>query len=346
MECDCSTLVREKRSEASVPKYMPNKEQKPELETHLRLHWAQRKPWLRAIELVSGIKVSASWQRQPVGPAGSVSALVTTTGAAIALNAKQDVAFTQCSAANAFLLFPTGRGVSVASSDGEWQPVDMPFQVGARSLFSLRFAKNSQVIILSPVRMTSFVGPFIKPLPQPSLTGLIKRYLGDIRFYVDEAHATALTKELFEQFAHLQAGCLLPPVQESLAMDRRLVRAIEKIEQNPDWLFNLQELAIHSSASERNLYYLMKHHTGMTPYRFYQRNRLIRVRRRLVDCRGNEPHISRYAVDEGFSHLGRFAALYREHFGELPSETVSWRQRILDADGGAENLTRQEFAFS
>ena len=29
-----------------------------------------------------------------------------------------------------------------------------------------------------------------------------------------------------------------------------------------------------------------------------------------------------------FSHFGRFAALYREHFGELPSETVQWRRRL------------------
>ncbi len=53
-----------------------------------------------------------------------------------------------------------------------------------------------------------------------------------------------------------------------------------------------------------------------------------RVRRRLVDCQCAVPHISRYAGDEGFSHFGRFAALYREHFGELPSETVQWRRRL------------------
>lgn len=77
----------------------------------------------------------------------------------------------------------------------------------------------------------------------------------------------------------------------------------------------------------------MKRETGMTPYRFYQRCRLIRVRRRLVDCRCELPHISWYAADEGFSHLGRFAALYRQHFGELPSETVQWRRRLLQVAG-------------
>jgi transcriptional regulator GlxA family with amidase domain len=98
----------------------------------------------------------------------------------------------------------------------------------------------------------------------------------------------------------------------------------------------LQELANHSGVSERNLYYLMKRETGMTPYRFYQRCRLIRVRRRLVDCQCDVPHISWYAADEGFSHLGRFAALYREHFGELPSETVQWRRRLQTGEAALE----------
>ena len=56
---------------------------------------------------------------------------------------------------------------------------------------------------------------------------------------------------------------------------------------------------------------------------------MTRVRERLVDCQCEVPHISWYAADEGFSHLGRFAAMYREHFGELPSETVQWRRNLL-----------------
>ncbi|MED5468374.1 MAG: AraC family transcriptional regulator, partial [Pseudomonadota bacterium] len=46
--------------------------------------------------------------------------------------------------------------------------------------------------------------------------------------------------------------------------------------------------------------------------------------------------ISWYAADEGFSHLGRFAALYREHFGELPSETVQWRRRLQTGEAALE----------
>ncbi|SHK21026.1 Helix-turn-helix domain-containing protein [Marinobacter antarcticus] len=312
---------------------MPYITTKPELETHLRIHCAHRDLWLRTVRLVSGCDISGCEPHQSTGPTGCLSELITTAGTIIGLHTSQGVDITQCRAPNEFLLFPTAGDVSIASSDGIWRAVDMPLQVGAGNIFNLRLAENSRVVILGPLGKQPSVNSSFERLPE--LTGLIKGYLDNIRFYIDEAHALALTGDLFDQLADYQAGCLAPSASELATPDRRLIRTIEKIEQDSGWEFNLQELASHSGASERNVYYLMKHNTGMTPYRFYQRQRLIRVRRRLVDCREGEPHISRYAADEGFSHLGRFSALYREHFGELPSETVRWRQRVLEIDAGA-----------
>lgn len=149
-------------------------------------------------------------------------------------------------------------------------------------------------------------------------------------YFQDHQDARLETAALFDRLNQQLASGLARVPEELPVLDRRLVRVIEKMRGEPDWVFNLPELAQHSGASERNLYYLMKRETGLTPYRFYQRCRLIRVRRRLVDCQCDVPHISWYAADAGFSHLGRFAALYREHFGELPSETVQWRRRLQD----------------
>ncbi|WP_261977825.1 helix-turn-helix domain-containing protein [Marinobacter sp. F3R11] len=163
---------------------------------------------------------------------------------------------------------------------------------------------------------------------------VINHYLESMRFYIDDAHARALTRGLLEQLASLQAGASVSIAPDTGPLDRRLLRAIDKIEQNPTWEFNLEELASYAGVCERNLYYLMKNSVGMTPYRFFQRQRLIRVRRRLVDCQSSESHISWYAADEGFSHLGRFSALYREHFGELPSTTVRCRERLCEAEKG------------
>lgn len=305
----------------------------PELETFLRLHYANRGPWLRAIKLFSSLAITECHPHQAAGPTGCLSALKTTDGTIISLGTRQGVDITQCHTSSVFFLFPTAGDVSIALSDGGWKSIDAPLQVGTENRFDLRLAENSRVVILRPLSDAPTVGSSFEHLP--GLAGLITHYFAAMRFYTNKPHARALTRKLFNQLADYQSGRRQLPVEERAALDPRLLRAIKKIEQDPGWVFNLQELACHSGASERNIYYLMKHNVGMTPYRFYQRQRLIRVRRRLVDCRESEPHVSRYAADEGFSHLGRFAALYREHFGELPSETVRWRRRVLEFDSGA-----------
>ncbi|MFO7527675.1 MAG: helix-turn-helix domain-containing protein [Marinobacter sp.] len=163
---------------------------------------------------------------------------------------------------------------------------------------------------------------------------LIDRFLLRARFFLHGEQAEAGTRQLISRLVELETTGQVLAGLASPVLDRRVKRAIDRIRSQPDWQFDLPELASHAGASERNLYYLMKRETGVTPYRFYQHCRLVRVRRRLVDCQCEVPHISHYAVDEGFSHLGRFAALYREHFGELPSETVQWRRALLDKESG------------
>ena len=118
-----------------------------------------------------------------------------------------------------------------------------------------------------------------------------------------------------------------PPAPE----DERILKALSWIRRRPHWHFNLEELAGVAGASRRNLYYLMKAETGMTPYHFYQRCRLLRFRDALITSTRPEQKISWHASREGFTHLGRFASLYRNHFGELPSETLCWLNRLSPA---------------
>lgn len=169
-------------------------------------------------------------------------------------------------------------------------------------------------------------------LQNPQVVALIDRFLYQSRFFQDHQHAWDLGCRLLTDIAAGMHGGKVRVAGPSGLEDRRLQRAIDRLEGDGKWRFDLGELAAWSGVSERNLYYLMKRETGTTPYRFYQRCRLLRVRRRLVDCQCGDPHISWYAADEGFSHLGRFAGLYREHFGELPSETVQWRRSLLEPE--------------
>ncbi len=70
---------------------------------------------------------------------------------------------------------------------------------------------------------------------------------------------------------------------------------------------------------------------GQTPLEFVASRRLAAVRTRLVAAPAGAA-VTRIALESGFTHLGRFAALYRRAYGELPSDTLArvGRARAMD----------------
>jgi AraC-like DNA-binding protein len=305
-----------------------------ELDSYLRLNRASLAEWLAAIRELSGCDDMECTLFEGSGhQVGALSTLTTERGRLICLYAAEGMEITGCRATAPVFLFPRAGNPEMATRDEPWQCLKRLVVAWPEDRFRLRLPPEARVLILRLEPGTS--APLVPDYNDDRLSSyeeLITCYLHRSPFFRDDAHAIRVTNELFlnltrsaKQSAHT---CQCPK------LDRRLLRAIEKIRHEPGWDFNLQELASHSGVSERNLYYLMKRETGMTPYRLYQRNRLLRVRQRLVDCQCEVPHISWYAADAGFSHLGRFAALYREHFGELPSETVQWRRRLQNSGVG------------
>ncbi|WP_292016581.1 helix-turn-helix domain-containing protein [Marinobacter sp. HL-58] len=210
---------------------------------------------------------------------------------------------------------------SAMPGEGRWDLGSVMTIAPGKSL-DLLIDTGSRVILVQPeLRAPELTAPVEC---SEDISRMVGDYLSRARFFRNHEDAVIATGTLIRDLCRVMEGGQAPePAPE---MDRRLLRVIARIEEEGRWDFNLGELATYSGVSERNLYYLMKRETGLTPYRMYQRQRLLRVRRRLVDCQCDLPHISWYAADEGFSHLGRFAALYRQHFGELPSETVQWRR--------------------
>lgn len=299
-----------------------------ELDAYLRLNRASLAEWLAAIRELSGCDdMDCSLFEGSGHQVGGLSTLTTERGRLICLYAAEHMEITGCRATAPVFLLPRAGNPEIATRDEPWRGLNQLVLAWPEDQFRLRLPAEARVLILR--LEPGFSAPTVPGASDGCLSSyeeLIDCYLHRSPFFRNDAHAIRLTNELFlnltqspEQSAHT---CQCPK------LDRRLLRAIEKIRHEPGWDFNLQELASYSGVSERNLYYLMKRETGMTPYRLYQRNRLLRVRQRLVDCQCEVPHISWYAADEGFSHLGRFAALYREHFGELPSETVQWRRSL------------------
>ncbi|PXX93847.1 AraC family transcriptional regulator [Marinobacter vulgaris] len=313
---------------------MPNTASALELDAYLRLSRASLGEWLAAIRKISGCRDMACRLHNGGGPVGALSALESEQGFIVCIYASQGMDLTGCRTSDPVVLVPLGGEPQIARQGGRWQPLGKLIVARPEDRFHLRLPELGRVMIMRP--RTDILNNLVNSnagLPIAECHELIDCYLRRSLFFRDHNHARQMTSELFCRLGRIareesKSGC------DCSGLDRRLLRAVDKIRHEPDWDFNLTELASYAGVSERNLYYLMKRDAGITPYRLYQRNRLTRVRYRLVDCQCMVPHISRYAADEGFSHLGRFAALYREHFGELPSETAQWRRNLLEAESG------------
>jgi transcriptional regulator GlxA family with amidase domain len=64
---------------------------------------------------------------------------------------------------------------------------------------------------------------------------------------------------------------------------------------------------------------------GQSPKRWMLTVRLQEVRRALAQSPGSAATVTGIAIQHGFNELGRFAATYRDAFGEAPSETLRKR---------------------
>jgi|GEM_PF-3193753 AraC-like DNA-binding protein len=77
--------------------------------------------------------------------------------------------------------------------------------------------------------------------------------------------------------------------------------------------------------SERRVRAAFKEITGVSPMQFMRSRALHEVRLDLLS--GAAPSVTDVAFTWGFIELGRFSRMYRNHFGELPSETLKTARR-------------------
>jgi len=84
--------------------------------------------------------------------------------------------------------------------------------------------------------------------------------------------------------------------------------------------FQVPKVANAAGVSERTLERLFMSNLGMTPSTYFSVRRLQQARKELAKVSASQKSISRIALDQGFTHLGRFSMAYREFFGHSPSE--------------------------
>jgi AraC family ethanolamine operon transcriptional activator len=81
-----------------------------------------------------------------------------------------------------------------------------------------------------------------------------------------------------------------------------------------------------AGVTERSLQRGFQDVVGTTPKAYIQAQRLTNVRRQLRGADPSRTRVADVANEWGFWHLGQFAADYRRHFGERPSETLRRRR--------------------
>ena len=111
------------------------------------------------------------------------------------------------------------------------------------------------------------------------------------------------------------------PVPISLERRRAVRFAMEAIREADEPVCSVRDLCRLTDVGERTLRYAFAESFGVSPKTYLQSQRLNAIRRELR--RGVlGAVIADVANQQGFWHMGQFAADYRKMFGELPSATL------------------------
>jgi AraC-like DNA-binding protein len=102
-----------------------------------------------------------------------------------------------------------------------------------------------------------------------------------------------------------------------------LDRALEFLRASDDAsTLSVPELCAAAGVSQRTLEYAFHEAFGMTPLGFIRQRRFHKARYELLASRPGEATVGDIAYQAGFLEAGRFALVYRQLFGESPSQTL------------------------
>ena len=102
---------------------------------------------------------------------------------------------------------------------------------------------------------------------------------------------------------------------------RAVDRVCDLLQQDLGRAATLTEMAAHAHMSVRTLQYAFQSRFGMSPLDWLREQRLALARSRLLQ--GDHAGITALAQDCGFGSASRFAAAYRQRYGETPSATAA-----------------------
>jgi len=102
---------------------------------------------------------------------------------------------------------------------------------------------------------------------------------------------------------------------------------LEVLEERDRQHIAVPELAGLVGVSERTLRRAFNEYYGIGPVGYLQLRKLHQVHHALQAAELEETTVASVLFQHGVWELGRFASRYRQHFGELPSETLRAKRR-------------------
>ncbi|MEQ8514482.1 MAG: AraC family transcriptional regulator, partial [Chromatocurvus sp.] len=160
------------------------------------------------------------------------------------------------------------------------------------------------------------------------LFSFICEYSQECSFYRNtEILETELDNIIKALLYSLNHNYTAPLLHDAHTVRPRHVRlAMDYIHEHISENLSMDTLVALTGVSERRLYDGFRRFQNISPMRYVQQTRLKAVRSALQTCR--DTSVTEVATKYGFTQLGRFAGLYRQVYGELPSETVARRQEV------------------
>lgn len=236
-----------------------------------------------------------------------------------------------CDAQHAAVCAPMQEQVLRSSGDSARFNVSLTSGALLRQLGALLGEAPHEPIAFEPrVDLTSGYGR--------SLTRLLHFAAGELDCADSMLWAPAAMARMEEL---LITGLLLSqPHNHSEALHRRerslaprdVKRAVDFIQAHLAEGLTLADIVEQSRVPGRTLFKHFRDFTGVSPMRYLSNMRFERVREALRQAQPGET-VSQIALRHGFTHLGRFAVAYRQHFGEAPSATLRRRAPIVRPKG-------------
>lgn len=149
-----------------------------------------------------------------------------------------------------------------------------------------------------------------------------------------EAESELFQPQLYSHYGRVIATKLMTMLDHNVTLEKPMPvdvcfeRLVQYIEDNIRSDLSVEKLAAQARVSTRSIYNLFDKHARTTPKHFIRQRKLQAVHRAMLDPNYQFANITALALEYGFTHLGRFAEIYRETFGMLPSEALRRREGL------------------